>query len=93
MRGPDEPHEPGCLGHHAGDCAVSGLFDLTDELIRLRSELLALRAVLLYPPGESSDGEVLAAARALVRMEPVSVCRICKTVPVPTGVHACEVCE
>lgn len=25
-------HEPGCLGHHYGDCAVSGMFDqMRDE--------------------------------------------------------------
>lgn len=29
MRDESEPHVPGCLGNHLGDCAVSGLFDRT----------------------------------------------------------------
>lgn len=28
MRSELDPHEPGCLGNHLGDCAVSGLFDV-----------------------------------------------------------------
>ena len=55
MRSEAEPHEPGCLGNHLGDCAVSGLFeikagplantpDLVHELDQLRTRLELMTA-------------------------------------------------